>query len=424
MFSRYTLPTAVILVAASLVPNVTLAQSSDKVSLEQLIESAIAVDPILSLERSALEEAKITASNLPWWGTPEMRLGYGRDAKVSDLNRSSTYPDQDYEVSLRVFPKSPWQRRAQIKKLQASGQLQEQSVKVAESAISHAVATRYWDACQNATRLKLSSQLEAIYSQQLDGMQALLESGQTTLGQSLSIKMKLLDLQLKNQSLQQTQTEHLSYLGALSNADAATIQLTELDHLQAGAFNFEYSSWLDTAVAGRTEIAQSKLLTESAKADLEAVKLQRVPWIKHIQADYQIENQYGDQDSMGVQIAFDLPFFSSDGGEKLIATNKVKAYRQNEQLERQILSQEVKALIDQFKALQGQWQQQGRQIESMRSELADAISRMESQGNQGNRNYWDARIANLELSLRQLDLDYTYKKLWLHATKVLGQAPK
>lgn len=395
--------------------------AQQKFGLDELIESAMQQSATLEFAQSALDASRISEKSLPWWDAPEIRLGYGRDAAVSDRFKSATHPSHEYDTSLRVFPKNPWEHKAQRRQLRADSRLQEIYSKEIELEITRGITELYWEAGYTQAELALLNQLEGIYQEQVDGMEKLLEVSQITLGGSLAAKMKLLNLRVESETLQRNHNDLIGQLGMLCNVDPSKIKLSEILQLSDSSFDLPYTTWQRNALTARPDAERYKALVEKAQADLSVIKANQKPWIKFVQFSYSAENDYGEQDSANVEIAFDLPFLASDGGQKQIASTLERSHRKQEVFGRQMIELEVRSLIDEFKALQRQWQTQGKLIDSMQAELSSAIDKMKTQGNHASRDYWDARTTLLELELKQLELRKSFQDLQIKRMQILGQ---
>ncbi len=393
------------------------------IDLDDLITAAIESNPSIELGQTLLESGQISERSLSWWNAPEVRLGYGRDVSVFDRNRSTSYPNHDYDTSLRIFPKSPWEHEAQRLKLGASNRLQELSNKETKLGIAQGITELYWETCYVHAEYQLRSELYGIYQKQVAAMDQLLQGRHITVGESLPAKMKLLDTGIEVEAQKREFKDLLSKLATFCNLDMNAIEMQQIPVIDDRSFDLPYSSWLSSAISLRTDITRNELLIEDAQADLAKIKASRKLWIKHIEAGYGAENNFGTQDSASIEVAFELPFLVSDGGQKQIATNMVQTYRRQEEFSRKIIEQEVSALISEFKSLEQQWQMQGVQVRSMQTELTQAINKMKTQGNQANRNYWDALTTLIELQLKELELNYNYKLIRVKASRILGKDP-
>lgn len=394
------------------------------ITLDQLVDAALQEHPDLQLSRGTLEAGRIQASSLPWWEAPELRVGYGRDSKVANDFRSETYPDHEYEAAFRVFPKNPWERKAEGKRMESENGLLELSLSEGEQAIATRVKTLYWKCAYLRVELALEKQLLEVLTEQEERQKTLLESGQITVGQSLPSRMNRLELAMEVESLQRV-IEGVSFeLAAICAVDSSVIDLIEPKTLTASDFSLPYGSWKMKALNHRTDVERYGLQIEGVQAELQTIKAREIPWIKHVQANYSVRNDFGDEDSASIGIAIDFPFFVSDGGEKRIAKSMLETHYLQAAQVRKIAEHEVKALIAEFKASQRQWQTQGQELQSMQLELSAVIDKMESQGNYANESYWDARISQVKLQLKQLELSQNFQDLLLKAESVLGASPR
>lgn len=397
------------------------ATDRESVNLEYLIEAAVQQHPPLALSHGNLEAGRINESSLPWWDAPELRLGYGRDSNVSDKFRSDSYPGHEYGASLRVFPKNPWEREAEQRKLRSGNRLLELSHTVNEQQISARVKELYWEACYVSAELDMQEQLLQVYHDQTEQLETLLAGGQITVSQSLLAKMKRLDTEMEVESLRRNYDDLCGGLGGLCGVASDSIRFVRPMVLTAAVFDRPYDEWRARAIEARTDVQRNGLLVENAKAGLDTIHASQIPWIKHVEAKYQVRNDYGDEDSAGVEIAINLPFFASDGGEQRMAARMLEAHRRQSLQARKMAEHEVQALIAEFHAIERQWQTQGSQITSMQNELSTVISKMEAQGSRANQNYWDAQITLLELNFKGLQLSRSFQQLLLKAEFVLGE---
>lgn len=393
-------------------------------TLDQLVDSALEEHPDLELSRGSLEAGRIQESSLPWWDAPELRVGYGRDSSVSRDFRSETYPDHDYEAAIRVFPKNPWERKAEKRRLQSENGLLELSLSEGEQVIATRVKALYWECAYLRAELALRKQLLDVLKEQEARQQALLESGQITVGQSLPSRMNRLELDMEVESLERAIKGATAELAATCAVDSSEIDLVTPQPLTAADFSMPYDTWKLKALGQRADVQRYGMQIEGAQAELQTIKARDIPWIKHVQANYSVRNDFGDEDSASIGIAIDLPFFASDGGEKRIAKSMLETHHRQASQVRKIAEHEVKALIAEFKASERQWQIQGEQLQTMQQELSTAIDTMESQGNHANESYWDARVSQLKLQMKQLELSQGFQDLLLKAESVLGASPR
>lgn len=394
------------------------------ITLDQLVESALQQHPDLEFARGSLEAGRIQESSLPWWDAPELRVAYGRDSSVTNSLKSETYPDHDYAAGLRVFPKNPWERKAEQRLLSSQNGLLELSLSEGEWAVATGVKERYWKCAYLRAELDLEKQLLEVLKEQEARQQALLDSGQITVGQSLPSRINRLELAMEVESSQSEFEVASAELAAICGVDSSEIELSAPKHLTASDYSLPYETWGMKALGERADVQRYGMQVEGAQAELETIKAREIPWIKHVQANYRVRNDFGDEDSASIGIAIDLPFFASDGGEKRIASSMLETHHRQAFQVRKIAEHEVKALIAEFKASERQWQIQGEQLQSMQQELTAAIDTMESQGNHANESYWDARVSQLKLQLKQLELSQSFQRLLLKAERVLGASPR
>lgn len=390
--------------------------------LERLIDAALERSPDLEALRDNVESVQTQEGALTWWDTPEVRMGYGRDANVSREFKSSAAPNHEYGVALRVFPRSPWERAAARQKLKSESQLHSHSLEMSERALAIEVKSSYWESSYLSAVTKLHQQVVDIYDAQSEGMDALLENGQVTISQSLPAKMKQLDAMLTMDGYQSELAGELNHLARLTGVDVGAIRVGMLKGLDASDFNLPYDAWDKVALDSRADLGQMEVAVAYTQAELKELRAKNLPWIKHIQADYEVRNDYGDRDSAGVQIAVDLPFFASDGGAKKMATATLQSQRRQQAQAIEVIRAEVRALVAQFRSLENEWQQMKTKIGPMMDGLRESIELMKEQQAQSNRNYWDAQIALLELSKKKLMIAHRYQKLLLEAERVLGDS--
>lgn len=390
-------------------------------TLPRLIHAALAKSPELEALRGELEAVKAKQSDLSWWDVPEVRMGYGRDARVSSDFQSDQDPNHEYDAALRIFPRNPWERKAAGLKLQSEYGLGQKSLGLNEQLIVLNVKDLYSDYNYHVAELAVQKQVAAIYESQSKAMEALLESGQASISQSLPVQMKVLDATFDLNDSERSVAMALNELVRMTGLDKRFIRANTLKPLDESAFNFPYSEWESIALNARIELAEIDHAMDYTQAELKHLRAENMPWIKHLQANYEVRNDYGDRDSAGVQIAISLPFFASDNGAKQAAMLTLKSQQQQRTQKTNIVRAEVRALIDQFESLKAEWSQLNTTVLPLMKSLGESIKAMEAQNAQSNRNYWDAQIAMLELSKKTLKLLHEYQKLLNQAERVLGR---
>jgi outer membrane protein TolC len=391
--------------------------------LNQLIAAAKTHSPELESLRSQVEVGLVKEANIPWWDTPEVRLGYGRDSNVSSDLRSSEYPNHDYDAAVRVYPKSPWERKATLKKLQSESHLNSLMVQQSEQELTHAIKACYWNFSYLTAEAALHKQLLAIYEDQAQGMETLLKNGQITLSQNLPVKMKQLDANLRMDDYNNALSGLRHQLVQLTGVQLSFIRAANTRKLNAADFDLAYETWIQYALENRIELKQYDDGITHTQAELDELHAQNLPWIKHLQANYEVRNDYGDQDSAGIEIAITLPFLTSDGGAKRAALTTLSSQHRQRGYSAGRIRSEVRALVNQFHALKEDWISLQQNMAPLTVDLKESIKLMQQQHLQSTRNYWDAQIALLEISKKELEIAHSYQDLLLKAEQVLGESP-
>lgn len=393
---------------------------STAVTLDELVEAALQQHPDLETQRGNLEAGYILESNLPWWDAPEIRLGYGRDSKVSEVFRSDSYPQHEYEAALRVFPRNPWERHAERRRLQSENDILELSLNEQEGLVASQVKELYWSLVYLDSELSIKRQLLDVLVEQEQRQAKLLESGQITVAQSLSSKMNRLELAMELDSNERSAAELAANLGVLCAIEAGQIEFAEPLALTEASFDLPYASWQSIALNQSANVRIPHSQAELANAEMKLLKAREIPWVKHIQANYNVQNDFGDEDSASVQIAINLPFFGNDGGEKRVASNRIDTYSRQASQARKMTEMEVQALVQEFQNFEQSWHSHGKQLSQMQRELSDAIEKMDSGGSHANESFWDSKVSLLQLQLKELQLSKSYLNLLMKAETVVG----
>ncbi|HAV14451.1 MAG TPA: hypothetical protein DCX06_13320 [Opitutae bacterium] len=414
---------------ASLVclPSLSFAGESDVAptashDLGQLIASAIQNYPDLEALRGRMQVGIAKEGDLSWWDSPEMRLGYGRDTNVDSKFESSEHPNHQYDASLRVFPRNPWERRATHQKFQSETHLNDLALQMGEQQLTAQVKDSYWELTYLSAEAAMHEEVLSIYKEQGEGMQTLLDNGQITVSQSLPSQMKQLDAVLEMDAYQRAISNKLNELALLSGVEKTLIRSSQPRQLTQGAFIFAYDSWEQRALDHRLELKNGKGALAYTEAELKVLRAKDLPWVKHLAAGYRARNDYGDRDSAAVEVAIDLPFFVSDNGAKAAAQSTLNSQRRQLAQNIAMIRAEVRSLADQFRSLKKEWSAMDSDIVPLMDALSESIKLMKQQQALSNRNYWDARIALLELSKKKLQMAHSYQKLLLKAERVLGQS--
>lgn len=289
-----------------------------------------------------------------------------------------------------------------------------------QQQIAAEVKWLYWEGSYLRLQMELQSQLLTIQEQSVARGRALLGSGQITLGQSLSSKLDYMDLSLAQEALQAEIDEIDRQLQALCGVAPETIEFATARPLTESDFDFAYEDWAVRALESRADVLRYGELQVNAKAELDTIEARRIPWLKHVQTHYRVTNSFGAEDAAGIEVAIELPFFSSDAGEKRAANQLLQSYRAQAGQGRRSVELQVASLIEAFHGLKRQWRARAPQLERMSDELETVIETMEAQGSVVNENYWDARIALIELDLRELEQQRSYQALLLRAEHVVG----
>lgn len=389
--------------------------------LEQLVEAAINESQFLEASRGESAALRKRSENLSHWEDPELRLGYGRDVNVDSALKSSRYPSHEYDASVRVFPRNPWEVKAREDMLEA--ELDEVSLRMQVQALQlrQNVENLYWDAVYVQAERAAQTALIEVKKEQAKGMDTLLSTGQATLDQSLPIQMDRLESAMELDALEQELQKLLGEMSRLSGVPAEQIQLASIREIPAGAFDFPYDSWKQLAVENRLELAIYNAEIDYTEATLKETRASDILWVKHIQGGYRIENDYGDSDSYGVQIAFSIPWFTDRDGELSSAQEELNSQHRQRALSRKQIEAEVSNLVESFQFQQAQWQRYQAEIGPMADALRSTVKNLESSQNHSSASYWNAKSALLELEFKELRLSKRYLKLLLQAEAVLGK---
>jgi outer membrane protein TolC len=417
-----TLPLCLLMLAHSLNAASSSPQAIDSpCELNQLITAAKKNNPELESLRGEVKAGQIREASIPWWDTPEVRIGYGRDSNVSSEFKSNEAPNHDYDAKFRIYPKSPWEREATRQKLQSESHMNSLRVRQREQELTQAIKAYYWDFSYLSAEATLHKQLLTIYQNQARSMETLLKNGQITLSQNLPAKMKQLDANLRMDDYNSALAELRSQLTKLTGIEQKFIHPANMPKLNTAAFNFPYERWIQRALENRIELKQYDDHIIYTQAELKELHAQNLPWIKHLQINYEVHNDYGDQDSAGIEIAITLPFFTSDDGAQKAALSTLSTqYRQRGFYVNRIRS-EVSALVSQFLALQEDWASLQQHMTPLKVDLEESIELMQKQNLQFTRNYWEAQVALLEISKKELKMAHHYQELRLQAEIVLGE---
>jgi outer membrane protein TolC len=396
-------------------------EATQQYALKDLLTAAIAHSPELEAQHAAVELGKIKESDIPWWDTPEIRFGYGRDTNVSSEYRSSEYPNHEYDASVRVYPHNPWERKATRLKLQSETRLSELTLQANEQALSNAIKATYWEFSYLSAEAELQEQMVTIYQKQAKGTEKLLQNGQITLSQSLPAKMKQMDASLRMNEYKSQLAQLRDELAQLTGVKAQFIRPAKTHDLSAASFDLPYTTWLQAAMEHRIELKQYDDSIQHTQAELKELRAKNLPWIKHLQANYEVSNDYGAQDAAGVEIAITLPFFVSDSGAKQAALVSLSSQRRQRSAYAGQIRSEVHALVNQFRNLQEAWTAVQDGMGPLREELAKSIEQMQAQQLESSPNYWEAQLALLNISKQELELKHHYQALRLQAALILGE---
>jgi len=393
---------------------------SAQYSVSDLVNLAQTHSPELSLLEGRLLAAQARHANVSSWDTPELRMGYGRESNTSSRFRNSEYPNHQYDASLRIFPRNPWAVGATKERLASEKELLRLTQAEATQQLHLTVEALYWDLCYTYAEKQIQSRLVGIRREQSENSETLLASGQVSIEESLPAKLKLLDSIMELDAVHQREQELLTQLGKLTGASKDKILVEAPQQLTAADFKLPYQTWSALALSNRLELDLYTSGVELAEAELKEVQIADYPWLKHIQAGYEVRNDVGDRDSAGVEVAISLPVFGGRDGDKEVATATLNSqYRQREQATRMIES-EIHHLIGQFKTLEQQWIIHHTEMAPMVNELRDSIATIREQAGKNSSSYWAARIAVAELEAKELQMMSTYQQLFLKTNAALG----
>jgi outer membrane protein TolC len=212
----------------------------------------------------------------------------------------------------------------------------------------------------------------------------------------------------------------LGQLALLAGVPKETIQLQAPPAMTAEAFQLPFESWKQQAIENRLELDIHDTNIEYIRAEIQAIKATEIPWLKHIQANYRVLNDYGDRDGAGVEIAFSLPFFTGNDGKEKAAYATLNSQQKQRFHTIKMIEVETSNLVDEFKALEQQWNNHRDAIGPMADELRESVDRMAEQNRQSTNAYWDTRIALFELESKELQMMHLYQQLLLKSKATLG----
>ncbi|MEM6884991.1 MAG: TolC family protein [Verrucomicrobiota bacterium] len=389
-------------------------------SVSDLVNLAQSHSPELSLLQGRLQAAQARHTNVSNWDSPELRMGYGREANTLNRFRNSEYPNHQYDASLRIFPRNPWAVGATKQRLASETEMIRLTQTEATHQLRLTVEALYWDLCYTYAEKQIKKQLVDIRKAQSKNTETLLESGQVSLEESLPAKLRLLDSIMELDTVHQREQELLAELGKLTGVSKDKILVEAPQPLSNADFKLPFDTWTALALKNRMELDLYTSSVELAEAELKEVRIADYPWVKHIQAGYEVRNDVGDRDSAGVQVAISLPMFGGRDGDKEVATATLNSqYRQREQAIKMIES-EIRHLIGQFQTLEQQWIIHHTEMAPMVNELRDSIATIKEQAGENSDSYWAARIAIAELEAKELHMLSTYQQLYLKTNAALG----
>lgn len=409
--------------AGLLFANANFAEDASHVrlhGLEQLLEAAIGQSQSLEAIRGKSAVLRERSNHLSHWDDPEVRLGYGRDVNVGSDLKTSRYPRHEYDASLRIFPRNPWEvsaRKGKIEAKQAEVQLR---MEVQTKQLRREVEELYWDASYTQAEREAQAALVEIKQAQAKGVQTLLQNGQVTLDESLPIQMEQLESVLEMDALEQELHSLMGQLSRLTGVAAEQIHLVPAPAIPADAFDLPYDTWKQRAVKNRLELAIFNAKIDYSKAALKEAHASDIPWIKHIEGGYQVVNDYGDRDSYAVQIAISIPWFTDRDGGLASAQAELNSQHRQKMLSRKQIEAEVSRLVKRFRFEYTQWQRYQSEIRPMADILRETVRNLEAGQRSSSPSYWNTKSALLELEFKELRLSKRYLKLRLQAEAVLG----
>ena len=269
---------------------------------------------------------------------PELRWAY---------EEATTGEDQeDLQLGVRVFPSEPWAWLADRKAAKAMAELARLDAELAEQELIYKISSLYIEAQWMKMRITYAQMAVENAASAARLNTALSDAGQSTLGESLKVKLRQLDAARRASTLKAEYDGLLLLLGA--EVGLASRALHPLIGEQDGRYRKDVPLHTDAATLVAQAISQSASLGSLAqqhilmglelKDDLAPV----LPWLRHLQASWN-ESHGGGDESWRVSGAITLPVFALFSGRGALIDSleaQLQTERANAQNELAALVQE------------------------------------------------------------------------------------
>jgi outer membrane protein TolC len=290
-----------------LVSSVGIAAAGDGtklLTLDVAMELALKNSPRLKALHAAIDAAETLPRAARYPRNPELRLsGESSDRNQEGISRSRT----DYSASVRVFPRSPWEKRIAAKLL-------ENEVRVAEAELwtaRHEIRVRIMELFSALGFLRkdieLLDQLVEIRADRIAVLERLLESSETTASDLLAAKFEHSEaLRLKSEAVRESKAARRE-IAWLVGADFDEVNTSPLTMPELEEAHLEHL--LKLAVDTRPEVGFAFYQYREAGLDLDLARTSRRPWLSFVEGGYTQESGWRSGDAWEIRVGMDIPIF-------------------------------------------------------------------------------------------------------------------
>ena len=408
------------------------AVSGDVMSVNDVIERAMALSDAILDQRAALTIAEKSEEASRDWQNPELRMSYRGgelDVDRAALDPSSTRDQNDYKVGIRFFPQNPWGRSSRISAAKANTLAVQARLQYEEWQVSVAVRRLCSQIHYHKGELEIGEKLESLYSDTLKTVREREEQGHSTAQDVLIASRRYIEALAEREKVSRNYAYTRQELAMLIAVPAAAMKI-DIDSdalVSATLVQKDMSTLLSVLLKNRKYLAALKQETSVARSRYIEERSERIPWLEHVQ----VSHGWGDaseaesereSSEWRVDVALSIPIFEWTGKNKGLSVRQAE-YEQAKLQERKVATRryaQFRSELDAVHSIQKSRSRYTREAKPVVAKMQEVLKNLE--GNAGLAPEELARVHEQILKTKRLEIgsDYEYQQALLTLESILG----
>lgn len=414
---------AIALAANPLCADDTVAERTD---LPTLVELVIRNDPALEALRRAIAAADFEIAGSARGRSPEIRVRYGQTSDNEGSGTSTTEDESSqYTVQLRLFPRNPWIKRAEVNRELA---LKDHAEMVLNAALQRAALS--------VAREHREIQFMLAELQRMRRLETLLRSDLLQLADMKKAKS------IAAADYHKRHAEALVYLSRISELKRNILDANARLKTRAGLgedARIAYAGSLSPPRVDFDALDPSRLVElarprhqgllslrseqSSIRSEISAERAAAVPWLSFVSADYGVDDAANGQtrDEWSVYAGIELPVgVWLDGASRRALNARLRSARRQELLTEHQLALVIGDMCRALAAAQSEWASFADKTRSARRNVEQQMAKIDDDDLAAHRTRISLSASLLAMDMRRLELAHTISDLFFDLCDTIG----